>query len=301
MKLTLSILALLVLATSTLIAAGTCTPDSGFDWCYSDSYSYGDATARSEVQGTYPECDGERSENKCVGEWYIDVKGGKDGLYIYQSVTSWDELWDDVANCNENGCSGYRYPAEIKHRTFTSNEPSGKVPGYVLVGWDYNKASNGDWAWAISGGGYTVEFFSGLETVECISGDKCEGTSWIKCENYEWVNKGQLIPKCGVECITDNDCNRVFSITGSTTKFCSGFEIKDTIETSKCSNYICSPETKIITIETCELGCEMIDGIPKCIVDPIDPIEIATPLIITIAVILILIVIGGIVLVSRKK
>lgn len=303
MKYELGILAVLLLSMS-MIMAGTCTPDSGFDWCYSDSYSYGDAIARSEVQGTYPTCEGEQSGGKCVGDWYSEIMGGKDDLYIYRSITSWSGFWDNVARCDENGCSGEKLSGGSKH-TYKLSDSSGKVPGYVLVGYDYREASNGDWAWATTSGGYTVDYFGGLSTVDCINGrEECDGTSLRKCENDNWANKGQVVGECGIFCSQDSDCGVEESLGDS----CSGNNIITSIKKPKCQSPLspCATTIETATKEVCSLGCNSTSTIPVCNEaapeqEPTDIIKIETPVIIGGAIILILIAIGIIIFLGRKK
>ena len=44
-------------------------------WSYDNSYSYGEALAYVEIVGTYPMCDGQKYNNYCVGDYYVDDLG----------------------------------------------------------------------------------------------------------------------------------------------------------------------------------------------------------------------------------
>lgn len=311
MKYTLGILAVLLLSISGVLAVNECSPDSGFEWCYQEINNDYGVTCHAEVQGTYPKCDGEQNGGKCVGDWYVDVKGGDDKLYLHKSITTWNGFWDNIAGCNENGCNGEQLTARQNNRIKLSDS-SGKVPGYVLVGWDY-ESSGEDWCWQSVAGGYTLDFFDGYENVDCINGkEKCNGKYFSKCENDNWVDKNILIGKCGVECTQDIDCTRIFSVTGATTQFCSGSDIKDKISNRGCFDNICSSEITEVLVEKCDFGCEEVEGIPQCKEEVIEPkptpepkpedmIKIGTPVIIGGAIILILIVVGMIAFLARKK
>lgn len=45
---------------------------------------------------------------------------------------------------------------------------------------------------------------------ECIE-DKCDGVIYYQCVNGNFVNKGQAIGKCNVECLIDSDCATGYS------------------------------------------------------------------------------------------
>lgn len=40
--------------------------------------------------------------------------------------------------------------------------------------------------------------------VDCLSGNKCQGTNYFTCENYNWINHGNVIGHCGYQ--TSSEC-----------------------------------------------------------------------------------------------
>jgi len=130
---------------------------------------------------------------------------------------------------------------------------------------------------------------------ECENGAyKCENFNYYECENNVWVEKGIVKGNCGVECISDDDCEED-SLFGD--NFC----LNETAVGKKLNDYYCSEDytckTKIIdkVIKICDYKCS--DG--KCIekegtnekkeIDIIYYGYLIMPIIIIIALILIII------------
>lgn len=284
-------------------SASSCNPDSGFDWCYdSTTEGYGDTICHAEVQGTYPKCSGEVSGSRCVGEWTIDIKGGDDNLYLYKGLTTYDGFWDNVARCSSSGCAGERFSGGVKHNILLSDS-SGRVPGYVIAGWDYDRDSDGNWCWQSEAGGYTVDFFN-LKSVECISQEECSGKTFIKCENYKMVNKGLVKGKCGVECVSDENCGggRLFTTLSVGVNpddlFCSNNELKKRTDENFCSNNLCDSRKITVTEQVCDFECRVVDGKSQCLEEP--PL-FENPIFLIVGSIIILLVIGLIVWFIRSR
>jgi len=201
-----------------------CSPDAGLDWCYSGEITqWSPAHCYSEVQGSYPKCEGLEHGSYCIGSWYINVKHEGDKFYLQSQVNSWDEQ-----KCDDNGCPGEM----ISDGKIFLQRSSGQVPKYTLAAWDKDETSE-SWCWNSYRGGYLGDYFS-LYVVECYeasdcglgkycdkSGDwktwnckvkecesgeeKCVGSSLYKCEDYKWQNKGANPGECGY-CNIIDDC-----------------------------------------------------------------------------------------------
>lgn len=157
-----------------------CSADSGYNVCtaYERKESYGDAQAKAyaEVQiNTNPI--GEKKKGYYLGVVYIPYKFEGDNFYVAENIGSWDNLWDNIAKCNENGCSGKAISKEGKY--YLANSPGDsytKCP--VFYTWDYDRddAPNEDWAWAwvTAGHGWASNgnCFD-IKVVECVDNDDC--------------------------------------------------------------------------------------------------------------------------------
>lgn len=289
----------LFLFSFTFVFASSCNPDSGFDWCYeSTNNDHSSAVSHAEVQGTYPECSGEVSGNKCVGDWTVNIKGGDDNLYLYRGITTWTGFWDNIARCGTSGCSGQRFSGGRTYNVIL-NDASGKVPGYVIVGWDYASSSSA-WSWKTQAGGYTLDFFN-LYTVDCLNGkEECSGNILRVCENYKMVTKGIVLDKCGIECISDSDCNeislRIFNSDDQL--FCSGNTLMDRVDQNFCSNNMCDTRKTDVVKQVCDFECRVIDGKSQCLES--EPI-FKNPIFLISGGIMILLTIGTIIFFARRK
>lgn len=217
------------------VLAAVCIPETGMDWCYINiNNDWGNTYCEAKVMGSSPKCDGSNFGNQfgywCVGSWYVNVGGGTDKLYSYFGNTNWDEVWDE-ANCGDNGCSGQ----EIQPgRIYLPENNDRKISGYVLVGWDTDTDSDGNWCWQTKGAGYTIKEFDKFNTEcledfncesashcdktgdrqdwtcvsnECENGEEmCEGSNLFSCGDYVWVDKGLNAGSCGA-CNEITDCN----------------------------------------------------------------------------------------------
>lgn len=97
--------------------------------------------------------------------------------------------------------------------------------------------------------------------VECISGqEKCEGNNLFTCENNKFVNKGTLLNKCGVNCISSSDCNPertkyLFSSVPLSQSICKGNSLYRIDQINVCSNNQCGTSPQEVLVETCSYAC----------------------------------------------
>jgi len=257
-------------------------------WEYDNSYTYGKATAYAKVVGNYPQCDGQKYNNYCVGDYYVDVSFTGDKFYMGYSYTSWSPT------SNSDGYSGI--PSSTPGKKILPTE-NGHPKGYIICGWDYQETSYNkkvgnstekytDWAWTSICGGYLVKTFDELKVVECYQdsdcsngfcqktgitndqdwkcvqrictdGDeRCFGSNTQRCEGNQWVDKGVIMGKCSAECTTDLDCPED-SISDT---FCSGNNILQTNTDNRCSNYQCISSSQDAIIQSCAYQCQDVTG-----------------------------------------
>jgi len=207
-------------------AAGDCSEDPGFDWCYSNRYDkYSPAICYAEVQGSYPKCDGILHDKYCVGNWYVNAKYDGDEFYLQKGVDSWDSSrWE----CDMVGCPG----DTISSGKIMLASGVSQVPKFALAVWDYDE-DEGWWCWSAKRAGYLGDYFdlysvrcyensdcgtgkycdkSGTwkdwdcKVADCETGQqKCVGNNLYRCENFKWVDKGLSRGNCG-SCLTPDDC-----------------------------------------------------------------------------------------------
>lgn len=246
---------------------------SAGSWTHYDDGQWADEY--SSVTGMYPECEGIKYGSYCVGKYYIDVSHSGDQFRIIYKSDNW-------MVADENG--------------FTNGQPindgriylaqNGRVPRYHIGAWDYDKASNGDWGWVYTVGGYLGTGYFGLYEVECYGnsdcssnefcnkdGDwenwkcdlricnegesRCFGSNLQKCEGNQWIDKWVVLNECDVECLDDSNC----PADQVSDKFCSGDNIMETQTDHYCfSNYKCLSSTQDVILDTCSFKCEEIEG-----------------------------------------
>lgn len=274
--------------------AEPCTPPAGFDWCYENQNINNNAWAIAKVWGTERDFDSGPWEGKyVVGDIFANWGFQGDKSYIQEGVSSIN--WNQ---CNENGCS---FPTAAAGRyVFASKTQSPRYP--MFISWDYDE-SGGSWAWTAQAGGWwegtwlnQYEFVDcyansncqvgefcdrsstnpqswSCEIKECENGqDRCTGQDYGVCENNKWVNKGRTIGKCGVDCTSNTQCEKLNGLYGD--PFCDG---KTVLKQQR--SYFCSAEAKCdftgspVKILECSFKCE--EG--QCI-DPPEP-DLILPLI----------------------
>lgn len=255
--------------------SGGCTPEPGYDHCDYAENDYGDAKAFVKVQVS--EVKGIKKGGYFIKEAYISTKFDGDNFYFAENIGSWADLWS-YANCNNGGCNGNEAPmvgdliiADTDPNTPDETNYYNKCPLFYTL--DYNSVG-GDWVWVTVGRGWEgkegcmdIMVVDCFDNADCIQGEKCDKSSgdWnlysciqgecyegqTKCvgtENYicnpdlRFVNKGQIIGQCNVQCVTDNDCDSNF----------------------KCSDYECilrSDEKDEQPLEEPEIGSKLIPSL----------------------------------------
>ena len=214
------------------VSGTSCSPSSGYDYCWEESRVQDDSRAYAQVQVS--NIKGLQKGGYYVGDAWIQYKFKGDKFYIYENANSWDNLWN-IAGCDKNGCRGTEVSFLGFHR-LTINPGDQYTDCPVFVAHDFDSASDGSWAWQTTGYGWigSGNCFN-IKSVECYddsdcgsnqicdkSGSwqnwncevkvcnqaelKCEGKTHYSCNNNEWVNLGMQIGRCGVECLTGDKC-----------------------------------------------------------------------------------------------
>jgi len=148
---------------------------------YEKTYSYGQskAIAYVKIQGNDPPKGKYKEGEYWVGTVSIPVKFTGDKYYMYENTKNWNNLWDNVAKCNENGCSNAKRVLSTQEEVVlatTGNEYHG-CP--IFVSWDYNRndASNGDWSWVWKSGGWgwqgELNDCLNIKSVKCYDDSDC--------------------------------------------------------------------------------------------------------------------------------
>jgi len=224
MKIKLSIISCLLLIF--LIGFG-----SAGTWSYDNSYSEGSCNAYAKVSGMYPECDGTKHGEYCVGKYYIDVSHSGSKFYIAYRPLDW-------MSCDKNGCSGQSRTSINDGRIYL--EENGKIPYYILCAQDYESESGGCNTYTnncdkcgniYSGSCAKYGESCGYSTTApvCCPGLNCEyfgcyGTADPMCKScticgddcWSWASKcgGYIGNKYfnlkNVECYQDSDCPNGF-------------------------------------------------------------------------------------------
>jgi len=238
-------------------------------WTYDNYNTYGDATAYASVTGTYPYCDGIVKSGYCVGDYVVDVSFSGDKFYMGYSYNDW------TPSGYSGGVSGIPSASSGNIKLPLLD---GQPKKYILYAWDYDSAPNGNWSWSCQGGGYLGDVFN-LNVVECyedigcsyneycdMSSDwtnwncipricsedeeQCSGFNLETCNNNAWVDSGLVINKCGIECLSDSQCNKIDS-----EKLCEGDNVYEITYSSKCESYKCIDSNEKVLIEECNYGC----------------------------------------------
>ena len=122
---------------------------------------------------------------------YLDIYVGtavcsSENFRVYYNI-------NNPISCSSSGCSG-------SILTTTQNPPpstplrinfnKGQQINNIYFS-TYCTRSGGKW------GGGILNIQPKIIAGDCVSGDKCEGSTYYACENYQWSNKGQVEGKCG--------------------------------------------------------------------------------------------------------
>jgi len=279
-------LLILLLFSFPLVLAGSCTPPSGYNWCYDGSYSDYGLTAYAKIYGT--NLLGTFKSGYYIGEVYQNI--GIQGDKLYQVIDgSIANYWNN-ANCNENGCSGANGINPGKIVLAKAGERLDYCPSYFA----YDMEENSDaWIYSMSNGnGYFENCGLNVKVVECfdnsdclisdycdkegsweswscerkecdLSQTKCVGSSSYSCSNYKWKNNGKQLGECGVECLSDSNCGE----TEDLGKLCKSTTLYESLKIYKCSSNKCLSNIQDNLLEKCDYRCGVIgQGNPQCIV-----------------------------------
>lgn len=267
----------------------SCQASGIYNFCTSSDNIFSDVTAFVEIQSIKKLDDYNTYKGSYyVGNVYLPYKVSADKVYLYDSknLNSWDSLWN-VADCDKLGCYNYEEKIinEDKILIGKKGDELNKCP--VIVGFDFEK-KNTAWSWNIHGFGYinncisgkVVECYDNLDCIDgfycdnsqdwqnweckqkkCETGDvNCKGSDFEYCGNYEWINEGKVISKCGVECEFNSDCSNLNLISDDF--YCEGNKLFTTQNTGEC-NVINKCDVKIDKklVQNCQFGCN--NGICK--------------------------------------
>ena len=201
-----------------------CSPDPDFDFCWENSESFGDATANAKVQ--ISNVQGTWKGGYYLGDTLIQYKFEGDNFYIYENPGSWSNLWSNIANCNENGCTGTAITRTGVHRlTKDPGEQYTNCP--VFVSWDKDTAPDGSWAWTTS--------------------------------VYGWAGNGNCFNIRQVECFEDSDCNlnEICDKSGTWQEWdCKQRQTFYRFENNQCSSISLLPSEKTSNDYNSLLECE---------------------------------------------
>jgi hypothetical protein len=159
----------------------SCSPSSGYNKCFAwekTEESGGDAVARAYVEIQANDVPvGNKKGDYYVGDVYIPYKFTGDKFFYTKNVGSWDNLWNSVAKCNEQGCSGQALQREGK--LYLAHKGEEFKDCIVFYAWDYNRvdSEDGSWAWVWKAGG------------------------------WGWNQAGNCFNIKSVACYDDNDCS----------------------------------------------------------------------------------------------
>lgn len=251
----------------TLSIAPDCSPDSGFNKCYQyeKKYSYSGADARAyvKIQGSDLFL-GKQKGGYYVGEVSIPLRFEGDKFYLYENFGTWNNLWDNIARCNEDGCQGSTktLSQNDKYVLATPGQEYTGCPAFVAFDYDcdgdcFNDNSDDPWAWAtISGGwGWTgessclnIKSVSCFDDADCSAGNFCDKSgAW-----QDWSCKVK-------ECTVDADCSK---FNEESEPFCSNGDSYKTVTSATCSqSYQCIKADTPTVNDECSFGCSENSGI----------------------------------------
>lgn len=152
-----------------------CTPDTGYDFCISDSYGAAYAKLQSTYwlgEGGYGYIEG-ANRRYYVDEIYVNVKSDADKLYVTST-------WDSAGDCGDNGCSG----SLISDGKYVIASAPAKInPSVYLTAWEKFTSTTGQWWWtSVSlglGPSSTVYVVDCYDENDCGVGEYCDiSGSW---------------------------------------------------------------------------------------------------------------------------
>jgi len=224
-------------------------------WSYDNSYSFGDARAYAQIEGSYPKCDGDSQGGYCIGEYYIDISRIGDEIYLGFGYNDWS------MDASDSGYSGISRSNEGRHYLPIKN---GNPEKYVACAWDYDYSSASPpgclagqgplqpgqsycqtteaWAWAGKCGGYLGDVFDELKVVECFEDSNCASDEFCdtRREFTEW--------ECRRESVCENGEEK-----------CDGLKLQKCISYGDFSDWFTYAD-----LEVGECGVECLEGETKC-------------------------------------
>jgi hypothetical protein len=281
----LFLLAILFLVSMTIAVAGPCT-EPGFQKCYEEVYSYGDATANARVFYTFIDKNGPYVSGPAVGALAVQIGHRGDRFYIGINQPNWP-------SCTKSGCSGWPSANDGIIQLATTGQTY--TGCFAIAAQDYDAMDYWAWSWTAYGQLGTGNCNS-IPVVECKANTDCLGTQFCQankcvvkecenglkmcngnnqqvCENYKWVNKGIIQNECGVECTVGTKCSGTDSVVCENYKYVNKGSIVtkcgvDCISGEKCegvTNYKCTNYkwvTENVVLGKC--GAECSSGATKC-------------------------------------
>lgn len=268
---------------NTYSVAVSCTPDSGFTTCDGYTNTYLDATATVYLHSTL-NLVGTYKQGYYVGAVSFPAKvSGTSAVklyYVNNPASDWNSFWNSVS-CGQNGCSGNQVS---NTNTVTLATPGQEFKGcpvyYAWAGTTTPNAWSAVWAgrgWIGTGNCIDVKSVTCVDNADCgtnqycdTSGtwqqwsckikqcdtgqEQCTGTSYSQCVAYNWVNKGKVLGKCGVQCLADTSCQNLNNETGN---FCSNNQVVKTLTSGKCNiaSNQCEANQNTQVLQTCKFGC----------------------------------------------
>lgn len=146
-----------------------CTPDTGYDICYTNTYGAATATIQSTYwkgKTGYGYIDG-ANRKYYIDEVYVDVKYRGDKLYK-SSSTSW-------ISCGSSGCSASIIPSG---KVVLATSPASSIPPVQFTAWDKFTSTSGAWyysyvqfGWLSSTDAYVLDCY---HNTDCGSGSYCD-------------------------------------------------------------------------------------------------------------------------------
>lgn len=190
----------------------------------------------------------------CSGGTPFNDLEGKLNIYLYMSRASWNEggIAEDTVSCSyecdvDGECSSDTWVGtptcsrDNVYQTFRDYYCSSYSCSYS----DLSKLKESCKYGCLNGA---------CIIGECVDGEtKCEGAIYYTCSNNNWVSQGELIGKCGVECLSDSNCLGDGYIGE---EYCSGDNIVRKYVSSSCVNNQCIESEIEKVIDECIFGCE---------------------------------------------
>ena len=140
-----------------------CTPDSGYDFCYENTYG----AAYAKIQSTdwlgksgYGYVDGAK-RHYFIDEVYVNVKYNGDKLYKSTS-SSW-------TSCSSSGCSASGISSG---KQVIATAPSKVIPKVHFTAWDKFTSTSGQWWYSYVMFGWLSDT-SGFYVIDCFDGTDC--------------------------------------------------------------------------------------------------------------------------------